>query len=68
METESLNNKIKDHLTNGGSLTPITALTQFGCFRLSARIYDLRQRGLPIETNIREINGKKVAEYKLKSA
>ena len=33
-------------------ITAIDALEQIGCFRLAARIYDLRMQGYPIETII----------------
>jgi hypothetical protein len=32
-------------LKAGETVTPITALAWFGCFRLAARINDLRRRG-----------------------
>jgi hypothetical protein len=37
-------NLIYNHLKNGLSINPIQALKMFGCFRLSARIYDLRKK------------------------
>jgi hypothetical protein len=40
---------ILHHLKTGHSLTPIQALQCFGCFRLSARIWDLRNAGHNIE-------------------
>lgn len=50
-----------------GPLTPIAALQGCGCFRLAARINDLRQQGHHIETRDRHLpNGKVVAEYHLK--
>jgi hypothetical protein len=50
---------------NGHSLTTIEALNMFGCFRLSARIENLRAAGLPIITEMVEINDKRVARYRL---
>ena len=44
------NQQIKAYLTKGKSLTPIDALNKFGCFRLAARISDLRNDGLKIAT------------------
>lgn len=35
-------------LRDNRSITPIDALREFGCFRLGARIYDLKQRGIVI--------------------
>ena len=36
---------ILDHLKTFGSITPLEALHEYGCFRLAARIADLRDRG-----------------------
>jgi len=38
------------HLEKGKKLTPLDAMNQFGCFRLAARIHDLRQIGYAIKT------------------
>ena len=54
------------YLESGHELTPMQALELFGCFRLAARIKDLRKRGLPIETLDREANGKRFAAYRLR--
>ena len=40
--------KILEYLLAGNTLTPIEALNMFGCFRLGARICELRQRGYEI--------------------
>ena len=51
-------------LKNGERVTPLSALEKFGCFRLSARIWDLRDQGHPIITkHITTPQGKVVAEY-----
>jgi biotin operon repressor len=57
---------IRSFLLEGNSLTPIDALERFGCFRLAARIDDLRQEGLDIETVKERQNGKSYARYKLR--
>ena len=57
--------KILDHLKEGFTITPIEALNLCGCFRLSARIYDLKDEGWNIVTNIATVNGKRVAQYRL---
>ncbi len=50
-----------------GPVTAIDALDGCGCFRLAARINDLRQAGYDIETKTLELaNGKHVAQYHLK--
>jgi len=61
---ESQTKMIKAHLEKGGSLTAIEALMEFKCFRLAARIKDLRDRGYPIESQTITLeNGKRVANY-----
>ena len=53
-----------EHLKTNGSITPIDALMLFGCFRLGARIYDLREQGHEIETKrVTDNKGKNYAEY-----
>jgi hypothetical protein len=50
-----------------GELTAIDALKKFGCFRLAARIYRLRQSGHKIEKRMQRLgNGKNIAVYSLK--
>ena len=39
------NEMILDHLMTFGSITPMKALEEYGCMRLSARIADLKERG-----------------------
>lgn len=56
---------VKNYLEQGNKVTPIDALSKFGCFRLSAIIFDLRQNGFPIKTNFKTVNGKTFAEYEL---
>jgi hypothetical protein len=63
METQ--NQLIRQHLESGKSITPLEALSMYGCLRLGARIYDLKRDGLRIKTE-RKTNGKKwFAEYSL---
>ena len=59
------NQKILEYLKSGKKLTPITALNKFGCFRLSARIYNLKQEGHNIITENVTRKGKTFAEYSL---
>lgn len=62
--TDSQNALIKGWLLNGYSITQLEALTQFGCFRLAARIADLRDQGFKIDTKIVTLeNGKRIAMY-----
>lgn len=53
------------HLQSGKTITPIEALHQFGCFRLGARIFDLRERGFNIKSDPLHENGKHFARYRL---
>lgn len=41
----SQNEMILEYLQKNGSITQAEAISQFGCYRLGARIYDLKQRG-----------------------
>lgn len=63
---KSQSDKIAALLRKGRSITPIQALNQFRCFRLGARINDLRNAGYHIETKlVRTESGANVAKYKL---
>lgn len=62
----SQSDAILEHLKAGNSITPVDALRDFGCFRLAARIDELRQRGHDIETIAEKRNGKKYARYALR--
>lgn len=51
-----------------GPISQVDALRGCGCFRLAARINDLRRNGHPIVTERRRLqNGKVVAIYHLRS-
>lgn len=67
--SKSQNQQILEYLLEGKSITPIEALNKFGCFRLSARIADLRAEGYPIHTELvnEKDNGvnKRYARYML---
>lgn len=59
------------HLKKYGHITPLTALTEYGCMRLAAVINLLRNDGCAIKTtrkdSVSRITGKKVyyADYTL---
>ena len=56
------------YLQKGKALTPIEALEKFGCFRLAARVHDLRNLGHNIvATDYETPSGKRVARYSLKA-
>lgn len=58
-------NAIANHLKSGKAITPLDALRDFNCFRLGARIWELKKQGMPIE-KIMVTRGKKTfARYYL---
>lgn len=56
---------ILDHMKRGQPITPMDALRLYGCFRLAARVADLRESGHPIERQLIRKDGKTYAEYRL---
>jgi hypothetical protein len=52
-------------MLKGKGITPLQALNQFGCFRLAARIHELRSMGINvIKTNVVK-NNKQFAQYSI---
>ena len=65
-QTTSQSAKVLYHLQNYGPLTAIEALELFACFRLAARINDLKEAGHDIQVELKRLkNGKKIAVYSL---
>ena len=65
-KTTSQSAKVLYHLQNYGSLTAIEALALFACFRLAARINDLKEQGHDIQMEMKKMkNGKRIAVYSL---
>ena len=65
-QTTSQSAKVLYYLQNYGSLTAIQALELFACFRLAARINDLKEAGHNIQTEmVTQKNGKKIAVYSI---
>ena len=69
----SQNREILEYLKTGKSITAAEAVRKFGCYRLAARISDLRQAGHEIiSESVTQLNryGEKVqfASYRLKGA
>lgn len=59
-------NAILAYMQAGNGITPIEALDLCGCFRLIARIADLKHRGYDIVTEkVKVAGGKYVARYHL---
>jgi hypothetical protein len=61
----STTKKIKSWLLQGRKITPLQALSKWGCMRLSARILELRKEGHDIRTKLITRNGKTFAQYYL---
>jgi len=63
---------VLQHLRRFGSIEPLTALREYGCYRLGAVIFNLRKEGYSIATEIMDsvsrITGRPVrfAKYILK--
>ena len=62
---KSQSEKILRAFERGEVLTPMKALKRFGCFRLAARVFDLRRDGHDIRCQLLERAGKKVGHYYL---
>lgn len=61
---KSQKQQILDYMLEGNEITPMDALNMFGCFRLGARIADLRDEGYDIKTRIAKTD-KRYAIYRL---
>lgn len=69
----SQNEMILDYLNKYGSITQKEAMDHLGCYRLGARIYDLKQRGHKfgriMETGVNRFGENEThARYMLKEA
>lgn len=66
-ETKSQTDAILAHLLSGRAINPLQALSDYKCFRLGARIWDIKKAGYEIEREMVKVpSGKTVAQYKLK--
>jgi hypothetical protein len=57
--TMTQNEEILEFMQEGKAITPVTALELFGCFRLAARINDLRAEGWEIHGEWVEREGRR---------
>ena len=79
MKPKTQKQQIRIYLEAGGKLTPMAALNFWGCFRLSARIFDIREdygfewcrygnreplKEIKTEM-VKTASGKRIAEYSL---
>ena len=60
------NQQILKHLQSGRTLTPMSALTKFGCWALSSRTSDLKKLGYNIDKEMITKGGKTFAKYYIK--
>ena len=65
MERKSQEKMILGDLLDGEVITPIKALKKFGCFRLGARIWELKQAGYNIKKQTVTNGNKHFAAYYL---
>ena len=56
---------ILEYMAQGHRISPLEALNKFGCLRRGARIYDLKNEGRNIITEMVSENGKRFARYSL---
>ena len=65
-EPEPYNCLVLRYLIEHDSITPMQAINMYDCTRLGARIFDLRERGVQIQTEkIKTKRGGEVARYTL---
>ena len=62
--SKTQNELIRTYLETGKPLTPMDALVRFNCFRLAARVKNLRDAGVNIRSELLHTSdGKKYARY-----
>ena len=62
----SQNEKILNHLRSGAHITPLEAMGLFGVYRLAARIFELRNQGHNIVTDVKaDGTGRTYSRYSL---
>ena len=67
--TVSQTTRILHHLKLGKPITPLQALREFHCFRLGARIFELRRKGHVIHKQLIRVGQRqRVAEYRMLKA
>lgn len=66
MDRQSQKAAVLAYLREGNSLTPMDALRLFGSMRIGARIYELKQEGYDVRSELIKLpSGKIVAQYSL---
>ena len=61
MKTQT--DQIIDLMKSGHKLTALDALKQVGCFRLAARIAEVKAMGYPVSSDWVETDGKRYKRY-----
>ena len=66
--TESQNKRLAKYLRDGGKVNPLMAWQNLGIYRLSARIFDIKELGLNVQSRFIEVLNRfgettKVKEY-----
>lgn len=61
---------ILEYMDEFGSITPLEAIRDIGCYRLSARISDIKKKGYPVRTELVAVKNRrgkqsKIARYSL---
>jgi hypothetical protein len=58
--------QVLNALKKGRKITPMDAIMEWNCYRLGGRIYDLREQGWNIKTDmVKSSSGKRFAMYSL---
>ena len=66
IQKQSQTDQIVDYMLAGNTITALIALNLFQCFRLAARIADIKRRGYDVVTTMEtNENGKRYAVYKI---
>lgn len=69
MTPASQRDRVLAALEAGEEITPVDALRRFGCFRLGARVHELREAGHRIATLSHPLpDGRVVARYRLEDS
>jgi hypothetical protein len=64
VQSENQVSKILEYMRHGNKITPLEALNLFGCMRLQARIFDIKELGHKVCKSFVSLdNGKKVMSY-----
>ena len=70
MSKRTQTERVYDYMLEFGSITPLDALRDLGCMRLGARVWELRNRGIPVVSDMIGVKNRwgdtvRVAQYSL---